>query len=580
MEIDSCSIQGILNRLVSDPKTFDTLLSKLVQCIADKAEIEGKDVVIDGFIDMIHRKAIAETKLTNVYADCISDMIRLLRKSVPNNQLSSKLVNKCSNFFENYLTLDPEDEYEFVDKKRKKLGNVRFCAELFIRCQVGPDYVNHILDSLSGENSDTPPSADNVEALRVFLLLASNCLDPDVEQKAMSRVAQLRETHPCKRVRLLLLDFNNSDTETVQTSSSTPSSDPPSSPSDHSFCSPPTLDLLPPASANIIPKGDQALTKKAFEKEQAERKECTVYVVGIDSAIPESDLLAYASQCGPVSKIRLCGDTSNPTVYGFFEFEYPDAARRLIRRDKTPLGSFVIQCSHARQAIRDLHGDATSDSNIRTLCFGKSSQPPPPSSSSSPTLKESTLNSSWNKERKRASRDQTAIQKRQAAKMQYQQQGSFYEQQWQGYQYLGTNSLAEAVIQMATDRTIPNGMPQRLGGLGSTIVMNTLMGQGEWEEVLQYLPDFLESVEELYRTDCLPMLIDGVQKLTRQIPHLGSSAYGRLSELLLACFRSRVINSVGMSRIVYPLEFMEGWMQFSIDLAESLGRFSLIAEVF
>ena len=125
---------------------------------------------------------------------------------------------------------------------------------------------------------------------------------------------------------------------------------------------------------------------KAFALQQAQRRDCTVYVVGIDASLPECELLCFIAQCGSIVKVRLCGDTSNRTIYGFFEFDSKDPAELLVSKSGSVLGNYTIHCSFARQAIRDLsHGPA--DSKIRTLNFE-----PKGGYEEQPSLRESVLN--------------------------------------------------------------------------------------------------------------------------------------------------------------------------------------------
>ena len=82
-------------------------------------------------------------------------------------------------------------------------------------------------------------------------------------------------------------------------------------------------------------------------------KDRTVYVVGIDTSLPEKTLLDFVQSCGRLLKIRLCGDTNNRTIYGFFEYKTRREAQHMMDKDKTPLGKYILNCSWAKSAIRD-----------------------------------------------------------------------------------------------------------------------------------------------------------------------------------------------------------------------------------
>ena len=70
--------------------------------------------------------------------------------------------------------------------------------------------------------------------------------------------------------------------------------------------------------------------------------------------------------CGHLSKVRLCGHTTNRTIYGFFEFSTRTEACNLMAKDKTHLGNFLLNCSWAKSAIREsISGQA--DDKVRQL---------------------------------------------------------------------------------------------------------------------------------------------------------------------------------------------------------------------
>eukprot|EP01059_Diplonema_ambulator_P012218 TRINITY_DN22448_c0_g1_i2.p1 TRINITY_DN22448_c0_g1~~TRINITY_DN22448_c0_g1_i2.p1 ORF type:complete len:431 (+),score=155.86 TRINITY_DN22448_c0_g1_i2:158-1450(+) len=97
-------------------------------------------------------------------------------------------------------------------------------------------------------------------------------------------------------------------------------------------------------------------------------KDRTVYVVGIDTSLPEKVLLDFVQSCGRLLKIRLCGDTNNRTIYGFFEYRTRVEAQKLMDQDKKSLGKYILNCSWAKSAIRDaMTGSASS--KVRNFRF-------------------------------------------------------------------------------------------------------------------------------------------------------------------------------------------------------------------
>eukprot|EP00755_Sulcionema_specki_P004398 Sspe_Gene.4426::Locus_1452_Transcript_1_1_Confidence_1.000_Length_2966::g.4426::m.4426 len=105
-----------------------------------------------------------------------------------------------------------------------------------------------------------------------------------------------------------------------------------------------------------------------YALQQEDAKNRTVYMVGIDTLLPESELLEFVQSCGRLNKVRLCGDTTNRTMYGFFEYRTREEAEELIRRNKTNLGRFVLNCSWARSAIRDAMS-GTANLKVRNINF-------------------------------------------------------------------------------------------------------------------------------------------------------------------------------------------------------------------
>jgi len=120
------------------------------------------------------------------------------------------------------------------------------------------------------------------------------------------------------------------------------------------------------------------LPNKEMETEQQEvtAKERTVYISQIDCTATEGQLMELFSACGTVMKVRLCGDPSKSTQYGFVEFEQVSGAKNLLRYDGQKFGKQKkkLQCSLSRQTIRD-HDPTDADSKRGKTCtFGEGLQ--------------------------------------------------------------------------------------------------------------------------------------------------------------------------------------------------------------
>jgi len=117
------------------------------------------------------------------------------------------------------------------------------------------------------------------------------------------------------------------------------------------------------ATCNSRAKFKCALCEKSYcaecHKYDEQVHEClarTVYVSKVDPALSDRELRIFLDSCGTVSKVRLCGDPSQRSVYGFIEFTAPPAAQKLIAHDRHMVGQNVMRCLPARQPIHD-HSD-------------------------------------------------------------------------------------------------------------------------------------------------------------------------------------------------------------------------------
>ncbi|KAJ9465724.1 Polyadenylate-binding protein-interacting protein 8 [Diplonema papillatum] len=118
----------------------------------------------------------------------------------------------------------------------------------------------------------------------------------------------------------------------------------------------------------------KVMTQQMSSEPMEPSKDRTVYVVGIDTSLHESKLLEFVQNCGRLLKIRLCGDTNNRTIYGFFEYKTRREAQNLMDKDKQPLGKYILNCSWAKAAIRDAMTSSASHKTavpqVRNYRFG------------------------------------------------------------------------------------------------------------------------------------------------------------------------------------------------------------------
>jgi len=127
---------------------------------------------------------------------------------------------------------------------------------------------------------------------------------------------------------------------------------------------------------SLVENLPQPLDGTIFMEAEATAKERTVYISQIDCTATEGQLMELFSACGTVMKVRLCGDPSKSTQYGFVEFEQVSGAKNLLRYDGQKFGKQKkkLQCSLSRQTIRD-HDPTDADSKRGKTCtFGEGLQ--------------------------------------------------------------------------------------------------------------------------------------------------------------------------------------------------------------
>jgi len=99
-------------------------------------------------------------------------------------------------------------------------------------------------------------------------------------------------------------------------------------------------------------------------------KDRTVYVTHIECAATEGELMQIFSACGKVLKVRLCGNPSQSTQFGFVEFEKSTEAQNLVQCEGKRIGKFCLHCSLSRNVIHD-HDPSDADTKVGKDCtFG------------------------------------------------------------------------------------------------------------------------------------------------------------------------------------------------------------------
>lgn len=374
------SFHGLLNKLSPEPAKYEVVLSQLCDVVQEDTATGATAALV-----AIHCRAIAEPPFTSLYADLAADLLRALRRRVPTPALLSQVVRRCEDVHAKELQGATSD----ISAPRPALkGNMRFVAELYNRCLVPTELCATLLQSLL--NADGEPSERAIDAAVTFFQVAGHAFEesaPEAEVTAiMARVEALQKSHSVPRARFAMLDVMElratkwqsirrtpSPTTTTPTPMPSPNSVPVSAP-EPSLPSPPVAVMPPPPCSPTTPDmpsrrtppqqrgGRSNTTRRNVDCPAVQR---TVYAVGIDSALSERDLVAFLSQCGTLTRARLCGDTTNRCVYGFFEYQTRAGAEALMRRTKTKLGNYTINLSWARTPIRDARSER--DTRLRVV---------------------------------------------------------------------------------------------------------------------------------------------------------------------------------------------------------------------
>eukprot|EP00759_Apiculatamorpha_spiralis_P054004 PhF_6_TR673/c3_g1_i1/m.1027 len=103
---------------------------------------------------------------------------------------------------------------------------------------------------------------------------------------------------------------------------------------------------------------------------QEPSKERTVYVSHIDCTGTEGSLMALLTSCGEVTKIRLCGNTTQSTQYAFVEYATSTGAKSAIRSlEGQRYGHYTLHCTLSRNMIHD-KDNTDAVNHVKACTFG------------------------------------------------------------------------------------------------------------------------------------------------------------------------------------------------------------------
>ena len=371
-------VTGILNKFT--PEKFDSLFEELLRQLTVEVRTTGATMkcVLTRIAPIIFEKAISEHSFTSVYAEmCYALYQRLDQVDVTSGEDNSEVIKTSKERFQHLLLNLCEQEFEssqaktsqisndpitHATLKRRRLGNIKLIAELFKRKLLPEQIVHIVIQRLLLMSSNDEPTEEDTETVCKLLESAGRRMDrpaaADFMSKYFKKLSKLAVHHSSSRASYLVMNLLDLR--------------------EHNWVAKPKeqprklseIDSEIPTNQSTIDASQNSIGR-------------TVYITGVDTSVPLQELDSFMNQFGTVVRRRLCGDSSQPTQYGFFEFSTVEAAKGLRSRDKTYLGLHQIHCSMARSSIHNIdYSDARN-----SPCLG---QLKPTKSSSSGCLKYSS----------------------------------------------------------------------------------------------------------------------------------------------------------------------------------------------
>eukprot|EP00759_Apiculatamorpha_spiralis_P036989 PhF_6_TR37099/c0_g1_i1/m.54473/K03260/EIF4G; translation initiation factor 4G len=393
-----------LNKLT--PEKYDTLIRELLKEMGVELRVthEGMEAMLQRIIPRIVDKAILESKFCDMYAQLCSDLFKEIRnldngaiiyteviddKSEMTFDSSQRfqihLLNKLQSEFQVQVVENSDDE----GPRKRKLATAQFVAEIFFRGLLPPGVLHKVLARLL--NVKAPKVIDVECACKIFPIIGRKLEEEgNIMNQYFSAIKAIRESPTVStqtRIKVLLdnlsdlrahkwipkhsnkatklSECNDSHSEQQREvshhhSSSSKEQNPknlaerlrgildgkhqvPTSHSSNSRATPNSK--TPNRSTPNTPQRGSPVSKEV--------PSTTVYITQIDNMITEGQLMEFLTAFGDVHKVRLCGNTTQPTQYGFFEFATAEGAQKCLVADRTVLGRFSIHCSQSRNAVHD-----------------------------------------------------------------------------------------------------------------------------------------------------------------------------------------------------------------------------------
>lgn len=188
-------IQSTLNKLTE--KNYRELSDKVL-------ELEMlDDKVIDEVVSRIYDKALDEPAFSPWYAQLCFDISKYAYTCQTNGQPSSiegeslrrAVVFRAQATFDSMAHTDTQDEAELTKLRKRKLANIKFVGELFVRKLLKKTIMMAIVQEIfhTGDVNPTPPSKIDAEVGLEFLNVVGKELES--QQVALARVWEVIRMH-------------------------------------------------------------------------------------------------------------------------------------------------------------------------------------------------------------------------------------------------------------------------------------------------------------------------------------------------------------------------------------------------